>query len=61
MPADDRGFGNVLTMIFPSAKRFEEGRDGAYGAVVKLIGRTKVAEKSWISTVPRAVSTRRPR
>jgi AcrR family transcriptional regulator len=43
MQADDRGFANVLTMTFPTAKRFEAERDRAYHAFVELIARAKAA------------------
>jgi len=45
MQADDRGFANVLTMTFPTARRFEAERDRAYHAYVELIGRAKAAGK----------------
>ncbi len=45
MQAGDRGFANVLTMTFPTAKRFEAERDRAYYSLVELIGRAKAAGK----------------
>jgi AcrR family transcriptional regulator len=43
MQADDRGFANVLTMTFPTSKRFEAERDRAYHGLVELIGRARAA------------------
>jgi AcrR family transcriptional regulator len=43
MQATDRGFANVLTMTFPTAKRFEAERDRAYHGIVELIERAKAA------------------
>ncbi|HEV7707470.1 MAG TPA: helix-turn-helix domain-containing protein [Asanoa sp.] len=45
MQADDRGFTNVLTMTFPTAKRFEADRDRAFADFVALCERAKAAEK----------------
>jgi AcrR family transcriptional regulator len=45
MQAEDRGFANVLTMTFPTAKRFEAERDRAYHGIVELIARAKAAGK----------------
>jgi AcrR family transcriptional regulator len=45
MQADDRGFTNVLTMTFPTAKRFEADRDRAFADFVALCERAKAAGK----------------
>jgi AcrR family transcriptional regulator len=45
MQADDRGFTNVLTMTFPTAKRFEADRDRAFADFVRLCERAKAAGK----------------
>lgn len=45
MQAEDRGFANVLTMTFPTARRFEAERDRAYYGLAELIGRAKDAGK----------------
>jgi len=45
MQAGDRGFANVLTMTFPTAKRFEAERDRAHYGLVELIDRAKAAGK----------------
>ena len=45
MQADDRGFTNVLTMTFPTAKRFEADRDRAFADFVTLVDRAKAAGK----------------
>jgi AcrR family transcriptional regulator len=41
MQAADRGFADVLTMTFPTAKALEARRRQAYRSVVRLIGRAK--------------------
>jgi Transcriptional regulator SbtR-like, C-terminal domain len=43
MQAEDRGFTNVLTMSFPTAKAFEDQRTRAYDGLVELIDRAKTA------------------
>ncbi|MEU4245352.1 helix-turn-helix domain-containing protein [Actinoplanes sp. NPDC026619] len=43
MQADDRGFTTVLTMTFPTAKRFEADRDRAFADFMTLIDRAKAA------------------
>ncbi len=45
MQAADRGFTTVLTMTFPTAKRFEADRDRAYADFVELVNRAKAAGK----------------
>jgi len=41
MQADDRGFADVLTMTFPTAKALEEERDRAANALAELLERAK--------------------
>ena len=41
MQAQDRGFADVLTMTFPTAKALEARRDAAYHGLVELIRRAK--------------------
>lgn len=41
MQAEDRGFADVLTMTFPTAKAFEEQRDRSVGQLTELIERAK--------------------
>lgn len=41
MQAEDRGFGHVLTMTFPTAKGFEEERERGYRGLTELIARAK--------------------
>jgi AcrR family transcriptional regulator len=43
MQAADRGFADVLTMTFPSAKALEERRRAAYDEFVELIEKAKAA------------------
>jgi AcrR family transcriptional regulator len=43
MQAEDRGFTTVLTMTFPTARRFEADRDRAFADFVALIDRAKAA------------------
>lgn len=43
MQAADRGFADVMTMTFPTAKPLEARRQQAYTGVVELIGRAKAA------------------
>jgi AcrR family transcriptional regulator len=43
MQADDRGFADVLTMTFPTAKAFEEERDKAANALTIVLDRAKAA------------------
>ncbi len=45
MQAEDRGFANVLTMTFPTAKRFEAQRDRAYHGFLELVSRAQAAGK----------------
>jgi len=52
MQTDDRGFTNVLTLTFPSAKRFEAARARAYDGFVELIRRAKAAGKLRADFVP---------
>jgi AcrR family transcriptional regulator len=41
MQAGDRGFTTVLTMTFPTAKRFEADRDSAFADFATLVARAK--------------------
>jgi AcrR family transcriptional regulator len=43
MQAEDRGFANVLTMTFPTAKQFEADRDRAYQGFIELVRRAQAA------------------
>ncbi|RVX40801.1 TetR family transcriptional regulator [Nonomuraea polychroma] len=43
MQAADRGFADVLTMTFPTAKALEARREEAYDGAVRLIARAKTA------------------
>src|SRR5215216_6874731 len=43
MQADDRGFADVLTMTFPTAKAFEEERNRSARALTELLERAKAA------------------
>jgi hypothetical protein len=43
MQADDRGFADVLTLTFPTAKGLEEERDRSAKAVAKLLIRAKAS------------------
>lgn len=43
MQAEDRGFTTVLTMSFPTARRFEAVRDRSFADFVALIDRAKAA------------------
>lgn len=52
MQAADRGFSTVLTMTFPTAKRFEADRDRAFADFVRLIDRAKAAGKLRADFVP---------
>lgn len=45
MQADDRGFANVLTMTFPTAKAFEEERNRSANALTELLDRAKACGK----------------
>ncbi|WP_432981916.1 TetR/AcrR family transcriptional regulator [Dactylosporangium sp. CA-233914] len=45
MQAGDRGFTTVLTMSFPTAKRFEAARDEAFADFSTLVDRAKAAGK----------------
>jgi AcrR family transcriptional regulator len=45
MQAGDRGFTTVLTMTFPTAKRFEADRERAYADFAALVERAKAAGK----------------
>jgi AcrR family transcriptional regulator len=52
MQAGDRGFTTVLTLTFPTAKRFEATRDRAYADFVTLIERAQAAGKLRDDFVP---------
>lgn len=52
MQAADRGFTDVLTMTFPSAKRFEAARARNYDGFVELIDRAKAAGRLRLDFVP---------
>jgi AcrR family transcriptional regulator len=43
MQAEDRGFTTVLTLSFPTAKRFEAERDRSFADFMTLVGRAKAA------------------
>jgi AcrR family transcriptional regulator len=43
MQADDRGFADVLTMTFPTAKAFEEERNRSANALGELLDRAKAS------------------
>lgn len=43
MQADDRGFADVLTMTFPTAKAFEEDRNRSADKLTELLDRAKAA------------------
>ncbi len=43
MQAEDRGFGNALTMTFPTAGQFEAARDRAYRGFRELVSRAQAA------------------
>ncbi|MEV7649128.1 helix-turn-helix domain-containing protein [Arthrobacter sp. NPDC089319] len=45
MQADDRGFADVLTMTFPTAKAFEEERNRSANALGELLDRAKAVGK----------------
>jgi hypothetical protein len=45
MQAEDRGFANVLTMTFPTAKQFEAERDRACRGFLDLVSRARAAGK----------------
>jgi AcrR family transcriptional regulator len=45
MQAEDRGFANVLTMTFPTARQFEAERDRAYHGFLKLIRRAQTTDR----------------
>jgi AcrR family transcriptional regulator len=45
MQAEDRGFGNVLTMTFPAARQFEAERDRAYEGFLRLVARAQATGK----------------
>jgi hypothetical protein len=45
MQAGDRGFTTVLTMTFPTAKRFEADRNKAFADFATLVERAKAAGK----------------
>ncbi len=45
MQAEDRGFGNVLTMIFPAPRQLEAERDRAYRGFLDLISRAQAVGK----------------
>jgi AcrR family transcriptional regulator len=52
MQAEDRGFTDVLTMTFPTDKRFEAARARAYDCFVELIDRAKAAGRLRADFVP---------
>jgi AcrR family transcriptional regulator len=52
MQATDRGFTTVLTMTFPTAKRFEADRDRAFADFVELVDRAKAAGRLRADFVP---------
>jgi AcrR family transcriptional regulator len=52
MQAEDRGFTDVLTMTFSTAKRFEAERARAYEGFVELIDRAKAAGRLRADFVP---------
>jgi AcrR family transcriptional regulator len=52
MQAEDRGFTNVLTMTFPTARRFEAARVRAYQGWVELIERAKAVGRLRADFVP---------
>jgi AcrR family transcriptional regulator len=52
MQATDRGFTTVLTMTFPTAKRFEADRDRAFADFVTLVDRAKAAGQLRADFVP---------
>ena len=43
MQAEDRGFADVLTMTFPTAKAFEKDRDRSAHALTELLNKAKAA------------------
>jgi AcrR family transcriptional regulator len=45
MQADDRGFADVLTMTFPTAKALEEERDRTAHALAELLDRAKATRR----------------
>jgi AcrR family transcriptional regulator len=52
MQAADRGFGEVLTLTFPTARALEERRDAAYHGLVALLERAKAAGRLRPDVVP---------
>jgi AcrR family transcriptional regulator len=52
MQAADRGFTDVLTATFPTAKQFEAARVRAYDGLVELTGRAKAAGRLRADFVP---------
>ncbi|WP_181783152.1 TetR/AcrR family transcriptional regulator [Pseudonocardia pini] len=52
MQAADRGFGEVLTLTFPTARALEERRDAAYHGLVALLDRAKAAGRLRTDVVP---------
>jgi AcrR family transcriptional regulator len=52
MQAEDRGFTDVLTLTFPTHKRFEAARDRAFHSFVKLADRAKAAGELRADFVP---------
>jgi AcrR family transcriptional regulator len=52
MQAADRGFANVLTLTFPTAKTFEAARARAYHGFVELAGRARAAGQLRADFVP---------
>jgi AcrR family transcriptional regulator len=52
MQAEDRGFTDVLTMTFPTHRRFEAARARAYDGFVALVDRAKAADVLRADFVP---------
>jgi AcrR family transcriptional regulator len=52
MQAEDRGFTDVLTLTFPTAKQFEAARLRAYNGWVELVARAKAAGRLRADFVP---------
>lgn len=52
MQAEDRGFADVLTMTFPTDRRFEAERDRSFHGLVELISRARAAGRLRADFVP---------
>jgi hypothetical protein len=52
MQAEDRGFTDVLTTTFPTAKPFEQARVRAYAGFVELVDRARAAGSLRADFVP---------